>query len=183
MIYSLLQVTGESEGFHDADDCNETFRPATESRTSNVSSLLDKDQKGEGQGGEKVVSTLMSKNQSSDIASFERKFMEGNQREMRKDGSKYTESVANTGQKDILVSSTGTAMGKVETKPSEKSQPVVRGSSIDLQSKLRDLMKCGSSINTTNPFAPKRTEIPPPQQQQQQQQGNQKDCFIKCNVT
>lgn len=145
---------------------------------------MDKDQIGEGQGGEKAVSTLMSKNQSSDIALFERKFTEGNQREMRKDGSNYTESVANTGQKEILISSIGTAMGKVEIKPSEKSQPVVRGSSIDLQSKLRDLMKCGSSINTTNPFAPKKTEIPPPQLQQQQQQGDyQRDCFIKCNVT
>ena len=147
---------------------------------------MDKDQIGEGQGGEKVVSTLMSKNQNSDIASFERKFTEGNQREMRKDESNYTESVANTGQKEILISSIGTAMGKVEIKPVEKSQPVVRGSSIDLQSKLRDLMKCGSSINTTNPFAPKKTAIPPPQlqQQQQQQQGDyQRDCFIKCNVT
>jgi hypothetical protein len=139
--------------------------------------LLDKDQIGEGQGGEKV-----SKNQSSDIASFERKFTGGNQREMRKDGSKYTESIANTVQKEILVSSIGTAMGKVEIKPPEKSQPVVRGSSIDLQSKLRDLMKCGSSINTTNPFAPKKTEILPPQLQQQQ--GNyQKDFLIKCNIT
>lgn len=137
---------------------------------------------GEGQGGEKVVSTLMSKNQSSDVASFERKLTEGNQREMRKDGSNYTESITKTGQKEILISSMGSALGKVEIKPSEKSQPVVRGSSIDLQSKLRDLMKCGSSINTTNPFAPKKSEIPPPQLQQQQ--GDyQKECFIKDDIT
>ena len=144
--------------------------------------MLDIDQLGEGQGGEKVASTIMSKNQSSDVASFERKFTEGNQREMRKDGLNYTESITNTGQKEILISSIGSAVGKVEIKSSEKSQPVVRGSSIDLQSKLRDLMKCGSSINTTNPFAPKKSEIPPPQLQQQQ--GNyQKDCFIKYNAT
>lgn len=39
-------------------------------------------------------------------------------------------------------------------------EPVKRASNFDLQSQLRDLLKCGSSSNT-NPFAPKRDNVPP----------------------
>ena len=75
---------------------------------------------------------------------------------------KHSNNIVNTVLKDIPSKLIGTAISKIEkTKSSETSQqPVVRERNIDLQSKLRDLMKCGSSTNTTNPFASRKLEVP-----------------------
>ena len=176
----VFQVTGESEGLHDDKDFKETFRPATDNRASNVSSF-DKDKIGENRVEEKAASKITPKNQNSNVPAFEMKFSEGNHRDIRKDALEHSESsTVNKVLKNSHTSSVGTAIGKAEMKSSEASQPVVRGRNIDLQSKLRDLMKCGSSTNTTNPFASKKLETPPPVQQQP---GNNKKYFVSIQCT